>query len=48
MGYQIKDKLVIRRVCGVERLIGFDRRGNLNTQQVVSTLFLLPDFEFGK
>ena len=34
--------LVKRRVCGVERLVRSNRRGNLGFRQVVSTLFFLP------
>jgi hypothetical protein len=42
MSYRIKNKFAKRRVCGVERLVGFDRRGNLTFRQVVSTLFFCP------
>jgi hypothetical protein len=38
--YKIKNKLAKRRVCGVERLVGFCRRGNLNVRQVFRAIFM--------
>jgi len=41
MSYFLKNKLVRRRVFGVERLVGGDRRGNLWFREVVPRYFLL-------
>ena len=40
MSYRIKNKLVKCRVFGVERLVGFDRRGNLMFRQVFHAIFM--------
>jgi hypothetical protein len=39
MSVCIKNRLAKRRVCGVERLVGCDRRGNLNFREVVPRYF---------
>jgi len=41
MSYRVKNKLVKRRTCGVERLVRLDRRGNLNFRQVVLRYFFV-------
>jgi len=45
MSYRVKNKLVKRRVYGVERLVGFDRRGNLIFQTGCFRAIFLSQFE---
>jgi len=41
MSYHIGNKLAMRRAYGVERLVRYDRRGNLNTEQVFHAIFIV-------
>ena len=38
--YPFKNKLVNATLCGVEELVGLDRRGNLNYRQEIFHAFL--------
>jgi len=41
LSYSIKNKLAKRRVFGVERLVGYYRRGNLITDGLFSRYFIV-------
>jgi hypothetical protein len=45
MGYPIKNKFAKRRVCGVERFVGLDRRGNLGTDRLFRAIFIVKNLK---